>query len=130
MKKVSVTVQYDEEKLNTVKIFLEKKGLNISDEIVKFIDGLYTTSLDNLLEDLRAARNDPDSFDLSIADALCDFYEPSEVCDMLTDDQKELVVIGVENERDWYNPVLKNLVELYDCICEEQSEEQHCSMEM
>lgn len=89
-----------------------------------------TTSLDNLLEELRAARNDPDSFDLSIADTLCDFYEPSEVCDMLTDDQKELVVIGVENERDWFNPVSKNLAELYDCICEEQSEEQHCSMEM
>lgn len=88
------------------------------------------TSLDNLLEELRAARNDPDSFDLSIADALCGFYEPSEVCDMLTDDQKGLVVIGVENERDWYNPVSKNLAELYDCICEEQSEEQHCSMEM
>lgn len=48
------------------------------------------TSLENLLEELRAARNDPDSFDLSIADALCDFYEPSEVCDMLTDDQKNL----------------------------------------
>lgn len=89
-----------------------------------------TTSLENLLEELRAARNDPDSFDLSIADALCDLYEPSEVCDMLTDDQKELVVIGVENERDWYNPVSKNLAKLYDCICEEQSEEQHCSMEM
>ena len=29
-----------------------------------------TTSLDNLLEELRAARDDPDSFDLSIADAL------------------------------------------------------------
>ena len=45
MKKVSVTVQYDEEKLNTVKIFLEKKGLNISDEIVKFIDGLYNKNV-------------------------------------------------------------------------------------
>ena len=89
-----------------------------------------TTSLDNLLEELKAARNDPDSFDLSIADALCDFYEPSEVCDMLTDDQKELVVIGVENERDWYNPVSKNLAELYDCICAEQSEEQSFTMEM
>ena len=45
MKKVSVTVQYDEEKLNTVKIFLEKKGLNLSDEIVKFIDGLYNKNV-------------------------------------------------------------------------------------
>lgn len=89
-----------------------------------------TTSLENLLEELRAARNDPDSFDLSIADTLCDFYEPSEVCDMLTDDQKELVVIGVENERDWYNPVSKNLAELYDCISEEQSDEQSFTLEM
>ena len=42
MKKVSVTVQYDEEKLSTIKIFMEKKGLNINDEIVKFIDSQYT----------------------------------------------------------------------------------------
>lgn len=45
MKKVSVTVQYDEEKLNTVKIFLEKKGLTLSNEIVKFIDGLYNKNV-------------------------------------------------------------------------------------
>ncbi len=42
MKKVSVTVQYDEEKLSTIKICMEKKGLNINDEIIKFIDSLYT----------------------------------------------------------------------------------------
>lgn len=45
MKKVSVTVQYDEEKVNTIKIFLEKKGLNISDAIVKFLDGLYNKNV-------------------------------------------------------------------------------------
>lgn len=45
MKKASVTVQYDEEKLNTVKIFLEKKGLTLSDEIIKFIDGLYNKNV-------------------------------------------------------------------------------------
>ena len=45
MKKVSVTVQYDEEKLDTVKIFLEKKGLTLSNEIVKFIDGLYNKNV-------------------------------------------------------------------------------------
>lgn len=42
MKKVSVTVQYDEEKLSTIKICMEKKGLNINEEIIKFIDTLYT----------------------------------------------------------------------------------------
>ena len=42
MRKVSVTVQYNEEKLSTIKICMEKKGLNINDEIIKFIDTLYT----------------------------------------------------------------------------------------
>lgn len=42
MKKASVTVQYDEEKLSTIKIFMEKKELNINDEIIKFIDSQYT----------------------------------------------------------------------------------------
>lgn len=88
------------------------------------------TNLENLLEELRTAGKDLDSFDLSIADALCDFYAPSEVCDMLTDDQKELVVIGIENERDCGNLVPENLCAVYACICREQSEEQHCSMQM
>lgn len=42
MKKATINISYDEEKLSTVKIFMEKKGLNINDEIVKFIDSLYT----------------------------------------------------------------------------------------
>ena len=42
MKKVSITIQYDEEKFSTIKICMEKKGLNINNEIVKFIDNLYT----------------------------------------------------------------------------------------
>lgn len=42
MRKVSVTVQYDEEKLKTLKLFLEKKSIDINDEIIKFIDSLYT----------------------------------------------------------------------------------------
>lgn len=42
MKKATINISYDEEKLSTVKIFMEKKGLNINDEIVKFIDSQYT----------------------------------------------------------------------------------------
>lgn len=33
MKKVTVTVQYDEEKYKAVKMYLEKKGKNLDDEI-------------------------------------------------------------------------------------------------
>lgn len=42
MKKATINIFYDEEKLSTIKICMEKKGLNINDEIVKFIDSLYT----------------------------------------------------------------------------------------
>ncbi len=42
LKKATINISYDEEKLSTVKIFMEKKGLSIHDEIVKFIDSLYT----------------------------------------------------------------------------------------
>lgn len=45
MKKVSVTVQYDEEKLETIKICLGKKGIDIGDEIVKYIDSLYNKNV-------------------------------------------------------------------------------------
>ena len=51
MKKISVTVQYDEEKLNTLKLFLEKKNVNINDEIVKHIDSLYTKNVPAAVRD-------------------------------------------------------------------------------
>lgn len=51
MKKISVTVQYDEEKLNTLKLFLEKKNVNINDEIVKYIDILYTKNVPAAVRD-------------------------------------------------------------------------------
>lgn len=88
------------------------------------------TSLDNLLEELREAQKDPNSFDLSIAETLCDFYKPSYVCSLLTDNQKELVVIGVECERDWNNIVSPNLKLLYDEIINEQSETETLTMQM
>lgn len=51
MKKISVTVQYYEEKLNTLKLFLEKKNVNINDEIVKHIDSLYTKNVPAAVRD-------------------------------------------------------------------------------
>ena len=45
MKKASLTIQYDEERLSTVILYLEKKGININDEIVKFIDTLYAKNV-------------------------------------------------------------------------------------
>lgn len=45
MKKTSLTIQYDEEKLSTVMLYLEKKGIDINDEIVRFIDTLYAKNV-------------------------------------------------------------------------------------
>ena len=74
------------------------------------------------LYDLLLAANEPDVFDLSIADRLCDYYSTHGVCSMLTDNQKELVAIGVECEQDWSSIVPPNLKMLYDEIISEQSE--------
>lgn len=41
MKKVNITIQYDEEKLETMKVYLNAKDLNINDELVKTLDKLY-----------------------------------------------------------------------------------------
>lgn len=42
LKKVTVTFQYDEEKYKAVKMYLEKKGKSLDDEITGFIDTLFT----------------------------------------------------------------------------------------
>ena len=52
MKKVSVTVQYDEEKMETIKICLGKKGIDIGDEIVKFIDSLYNKNVPSQVREI------------------------------------------------------------------------------
>lgn len=74
------------------------------------------------LYDLLLTAEEPNVFDLSIADKLCENYSIKAVCSMLTDNQKELVVIGVECEQDWSNIVPLSLKMLYDEIIGEQSE--------
>ena len=80
------------------------------------------SEVNNALYDLLLAADEPDVFDLSIADTLCNEYSAKAVCTMLTDNQKELVVISVECEQDWNNIVSPNLKMLYDEIISEQSE--------
>lgn len=69
-------------------------------------------------------------FDLSIADKLCNNYSPRVVCSMLTDNQKELVIIGVECEQDWSNIVPPNLKLIYDEIINVQTESENLTMQM
>lgn len=42
MKKVNITISYDEEKLNALRLYLEQKGVHAEDELSKALDTLYS----------------------------------------------------------------------------------------
>lgn len=41
MKKTTINISYDEEKLNAMKLYLEQKDSSLDDEVVKMLDTLY-----------------------------------------------------------------------------------------
>ena len=88
------------------------------------------SEIKNTLSDYLLAEGEPNVFDLSIADRLCDLYGVLATSIMLTDNQKELVVIGVECEQDWSNIVPPNLKLLYDKIINAQTESEEPTMQM
>ena len=45
MKKATITISYDEEKLNALKLYLSQKGTTVEDELNKDMDTLYTKSV-------------------------------------------------------------------------------------
>ena len=45
MKKVSVSISYDEEKLSTLRLYLEKKGMQVEEELTKALDALYAKNV-------------------------------------------------------------------------------------
>ena len=42
LRKINVTFSYDDEKLSAIKMYMEQKDLNFSEEIVKAVEGMYT----------------------------------------------------------------------------------------
>lgn len=42
MKKVNITIQYDESKAEPIRKYMNKKGLSLEDELVKILDSYYT----------------------------------------------------------------------------------------
>lgn len=41
MKKTTINISYDEEKLSALKMYLGQKGSSLDDELVKMLDTLY-----------------------------------------------------------------------------------------
>lgn len=122
--------------VNSIAVFEEELKIPMNYRLFQkdeFVDWSAYKKLDevnNALYDLLLSRNEPDVFDLSIADKLCNNYSPRVVCSMLTDNQKELVIIGVECEQDWSNIVPPNLKLIYDEIINVQTESENLTMQM
>ena len=122
--------------VNSIAVFEEKLKIPMNyrlfqkDEFVDWSAYKKLAEVNNALYDLLLSRNEPDVFDLSIADKLCNNYSPRVVCSMLTDNQKELVIIGVECEQDWSNIVPHNLKLIYDEIINVQTESENLTMQM
>lgn len=45
MKKATITVSYDEEKLSAITMYLEEKGVSVESEIEKAIDSIYNKTV-------------------------------------------------------------------------------------
>ncbi len=45
MKKTTINISYDEEKLNALKLYLEQKGMQTENELVKALDSLYAKNV-------------------------------------------------------------------------------------
>ena len=45
MKKVTINISYDEEKISALKLYLDKKDVNVEDELKNYIDKLYIKSV-------------------------------------------------------------------------------------
>lgn len=122
--------------VNSIAVFEEELKIPMNYRLFQkdeFVDWSAYKKLDevnNALYDLLLSRNEPDVFDLSIADKLCNNYSPRVVCSMLTDNQKELVIIGVECEQDWSNIVPPNLKLIYDEIINVQTESENLTIQM
>ena len=58
MKKITVTVQYDEEKYKAVKMYLERKGKSLDNEIANFIDSLFTKHIPATVREYFDMKND------------------------------------------------------------------------
>ena len=62
MRKATVTVSYDEEKLGALKIYLAQKGMDLDDELIMAVDHLYSKHVPSAVKDFFEMKNEPDKF--------------------------------------------------------------------
>lgn len=59
MRQATVTVSYDEKKLDTLRKYLEKKGIDFEDEMVKSIDTLYNKNVPSAVKEYLDMKSEP-----------------------------------------------------------------------
>ena len=59
MRQATVTVSYDEKKLDALRKYLEKKGIDFEDEMVKSIDTLYSKNVPSAVKEYLDMKSDP-----------------------------------------------------------------------
>ena len=59
MKKATVTVSYDEKKLDALRKYLEKKGIDFENEMVKSIDALYNKNVPSAVKEYLDMKSEP-----------------------------------------------------------------------
>ena len=59
MRKATVTVSYDEKKLDALRKYLEKKGIDFEDEMVKSIDTLYSKNVPSAVKEYLDVKSEP-----------------------------------------------------------------------
>ena len=59
MRKATVTVSYDEKMLDALRKYLEKKGIDFEDEMVKSIDTLYSKNVPSAVKEYLDMKSEP-----------------------------------------------------------------------
>ena len=59
MRKATVTVSYDEERLEALKKYLMKKGIDLEDELVKSIDTFYARNVPSAVKEYLEMKTEP-----------------------------------------------------------------------
>ena len=51
MKKATIHISYDEEKLNAMKLYLEQKGTHLDNDVIKMLDTLFNKTVPSGVRD-------------------------------------------------------------------------------
>lgn len=57
MKKTTISVSYDEERLNTLKVYLSDRGMTVEEELAKNLDAMYVKFVPAQVRDFFAKRS-------------------------------------------------------------------------